>query len=190
MSRANPSRARPRNCSGFRSWCRRLSDSTKHAAISSTVENISFDDNVVAIADPPATMMQKVTTVVQSNTAIEAGKTLGIVLLVVLAFFLFLKPMLNKALTPQQTIALPAVPVPAGGAPSAAAVAAAAAAVGAAGGVQGAPTVAQLEEELEGGFGTSAKKRLPALTKHVSKLAEEQPESVARLVRSWMADHE
>ncbi len=148
-----------------------------------TVENISFDDNSPTAPEPPATMLEKVTTVVQSDTAVGAGKTLGILLLAVLAFFMFLKPVLNKALTPVTTISLPPVPGAGGGA----AVAAATAAIAAAGGVPGSmPTVAELEAEADG----APQRKLPALTRHVSKLAEEQPESVARLVRSWMADHE
>lgn len=155
-----------------------------------TVENISFDDNVAVVAEPPQTMLQKVTTVVRSDTAVDAGKTFGILLLAVLAFFLFLKPVMNKALTPVSAMALPAMAGGAGVA-SSAAIAAAAAAVGAAGGVPGsAPTVAELEDELEDGARSRERRRLPVLTRHVSKLAEEQPESVARLVRSWMADHE
>jgi len=142
-------------------------------------------------------MMQKVTTVVQSDTALQAGKTVGILLLAVLAFFMFLKPVLNKALTPMHTISLPSVPIPAtagvpatAGGPSSA-LAAAQAAIAAAGGVPGsAPTVGELEEELDDLTPSPHKRRLPALTRHVSKLADEQPESVARLVRSWMQDHE
>lgn len=167
-----------------------------------TVENISFDDNTPTAPEPPKTMLQKVTTVVQSDTAIEATKTLGILVLAVLAFFLFLKPVLNKALGPANTITLPQVavagaggvtmPLPAGDAdPKAAAVAEATAAIAAAGGVPGSqPTVGELEEELDDLYRSKEQRRLPALTRHVSKLAEEQPESVARLVRSWMADHE
>lgn len=168
-----------------------------------TVENISFDDNMTIAPEPPKTMLQKVTTVVQSDTAIEASKTLGILLLAVLAFFLFLKPVLNKALGPANTITLPQVAVAAAGGgtvalpgvdpsdPKAAAVAEATAAIAASGGVQGSqPTVGELEEELDDLYRNKEQRRLPALTRHVSKLAEEQPESVARLVRSWMADHE
>jgi len=162
-----------------------------------TVENISFDDTVTVAPEPPKTMMQKVTTVVQSDTALQAGKTVGILLLAVLAFFMFLKPVLNKALTPMHTISLPSVPIPAtagvpatAGGPSSA-LAAAQAAIAAAGGVPGsAPTVGELEEELDDLTPSPHKRRLPALTRHVSKLADEQPESVARLVRSWMQDHE
>ena len=168
-----------------------------------TVENISFDDNISVVPDPPKTMLQKVTTVVQSETAVDAGKTLGVLLLAVLAFFLFLKPVMNKALGPANTITLPQVAVAAAGAgggtvalppngdtPTVAA-AEAAAAIAAAGGVPGSqPTVGELEEELDDLYRDKEKRRLPALTRQVSKLADEQPESVARLVRSWMADHE
>ncbi|MEQ1911637.1 MAG: flagellar basal-body MS-ring/collar protein FliF, partial [Vicinamibacterales bacterium] len=67
-----------------------------------TVENISFDEGEQFVPEPPKSMMQRVTTVVQSDGAFEAGRTLGVVLLAVLAFFMFLRPVMNRALTPQQ----------------------------------------------------------------------------------------
>lgn len=164
-----------------------------------TVENISFDDNISVAPDPPKTMLEKVTTVVQSDTAVDTGKTLGVLLLAVLAFFLFLKPVMNKALGPANTISLPQVAIAGGGShalpstgnPQSAVLAEATAAIAAAGGVPGSqPTVGELEDVLDDLGQTKEKRRLPALTRHVSKLADEQPESVAHLVRNWMADNE
>ena len=76
-----------------------------------TVENISFDDNMPTVPEAPKTMVERVTTVVQSDQVQGLGRTLGVILLAVLAFFLFLKPVMNRALTAPsgQTIALPAV---------------------------------------------------------------------------------
>jgi flagellar M-ring protein FliF len=133
-----------------------------------TVENISFDDGNTAVpVDPPQTTLQKVTTMVQSNQAQELGRTLAVIALAILAFFMFLKPVMNKALTPGARVPLPA-----------------AAGAGAPGGLAavGAP-----DQQIDGVRQT---RKLPALTQSAAKLAEEEPESVARLVRTWMADNE
>lgn len=138
-----------------------------------TVENISFDDNIPEVPEPPKTILQKVTTVVQSDQMQGAGRTLGVLLLAVLAFFLFLKPVMNKALAPEHTISLPSVP------PTVAVA-----------GVGAMPTVGEMEQQVVGAGETKDMRRLPALTREVAKLADEQPESVARLVRSWISDHD
>lgn len=146
-----------------------------------TVENISFDDNTSpAGPEAPTTMMERVTTVVQSDQLQGLGRTLGVMLLAVLAFVLFLKPVMNRALTPsRQPITLPSVPVAAGGA----------VAMTLPGGGKGAPrpTIAELEQQAEA---PREQRKLPALTRNLSNLADEEPESVARLVRSWITDNE
>ena len=66
----------------------------------------------------------------------------------------------------------------------------------AAAGAQNVRTVADLEDEIEAELDadTLAKvgemRRLPVLTKRIAKAAEDQPEHVARLVRSWLSDEE
>ena len=143
-----------------------------------TVENISFDDNMPAVPEAPKTMVERVTTVVQSDQVQGLGRTLGVILLAVLAFFLFLKPVMNRALTAPsgQTIALPAVAAGAG-----------AMTLPGGGGAGSHPTIAQLEQQSEK---PREQRRLPVLTRNVSSMAEAEPESVARLVRSWISDHE
>ncbi len=131
-----------------------------------TVENISFEEPAPAAPEPPKTVMQRVTTAVQSNQAQELGRALGVILLAILAFFLFLKPLMNKALVPAATMSLPAIP-----------------------GGGGLPTVGSLEQQADGAIGREQRK-LPALTRTAAKLADDEPETVARLVRSWIADHE
>jgi flagellar M-ring protein FliF len=135
-----------------------------------TVENISFDDYDPIAPEVPRTVMQRVSTVVQSDQLQGLGKTLGILLLATLAFFLFLKPVMNKALVPQHAVRLPAV-------------------TGGAAATGTLPTVADLEQQIEPGSAGDMR-RLPALTRNIGKLADEQPESVARLVRGWIADNE
>ena len=46
----------------------------------------------------------------------------------------------------------------------------------------------QIDAELDGAPAASA--RLPVLTKRVAKLASEEPEQLARIVRGWMAEEE
>ena len=147
-----------------------------------TVENISFDEGEQFVPEPPKSMMQRVTTVVQSDSAFEAGRTLGVVLLAVLAFFMFLRPVMNRALTPQQRpMSLPSTGVPglvgAGGP---------AGALGS-GGLQ---TIGAMEQQVEAGFARPEDKKLTALTRNVSKLADDEPEAVARLVRTWITENE
>ena len=148
-----------------------------------TVENISFDDNLAAVPEAPKTMIERVTTVVESDQVQGLGRTLGVILLAVLAFFLFLKPVMNRALAPAgQTIALPSVPPLPG-------IGGGAVAMTLPGGVRGAPhpTIAELEQQAEA---PTEQRKLPALTRNMSSLADKEPESVARLVRSWIADNE
>ena len=150
-----------------------------------TVENISFDEGEQFVPEPPKSMMQRVTTVVQSDGALEAGRTLGVVVLAVLAFFMFLRPVMNRALTPQQRpMSLPSAGVP--GLVGAGGVGGPAAALGT-GGLQ---TIGAMEQQVEAGFIRPEDKKLTALTRNVSKLADEEPEAVARLVRTWITENE
>ena len=57
------------------------------------------------------------------------------------------------------------------------------------GGASGAPhpTIAQLEQQADV---PREQRKLPALTRNISSLADEEPESVARLVRSWITDND
>ncbi len=142
-----------------------------------TVENISFDDNMPAVPEAPTTMMERVTTVVTSDQLQGLGRTLGVILLAGLAFLLFLKPVMNRALVPaSQMMSLPAMP-------------AGVAAMTLPGGTSGAPhpTIAQLEQQTDV---PRDQRKLPVLTRNVSSLADAEPESVARLVRSWITDNE
>ena len=148
-----------------------------------TVENISFEDGEPFVPEPPKSVMQRVTTVVQSDGALEAGRTLGVVLLAVLAFFMFLRPVMNRALTPPpQPMALPSAGMPnlpgAPGAPGS---------LGMPGGLQ---TIAALEQQVEAGLLRPEDHRITSLTRNVAKMADEEPEAVARLVRTWISDNE
>ena len=147
-----------------------------------TVENISFDEGEQFVPESPKSMMQRVTTVVQSDSAFEAGRTLGVVLLAVLAFFMFLRPVMNRALTPQQR----PMSLPSAGVPGLAGAGGPAGALGS-GGLQ---TIGAMEQQVEAGFVRPEDKKLTTLTRNVSKLADDEPEAVARLVRTWITENE
>jgi len=145
-----------------------------------TVENIAFEE---APADPPApatNWWQKVTPDVNrfSNTSlVEVVRIIGVLVLLLALVLVVLRPMARRALQlPEATLV-----------PQAALAEAAAA--------QPVRTVADLEGEIEAEIeaGLAAKhenRRLPVLTRRLAKAAEEQPEHIARLVRSLMTDEE
>jgi flagellar biosynthesis/type III secretory pathway M-ring protein FliF/YscJ len=58
--------------------------------------------------------------------------------------------------------------------------------------LQGARTVADLEGELDASLdeedGPAVPRRLPALTRRVTKQAQREPENAARLVREWLSE--
>lgn len=149
-----------------------------------TVENISFDDGDQLPQEAPKTMLQRVTTVVQSNGAMEAVRTIGVLVLAVLAFFMFLRPVMNKALNPPGSVSLPSAPVPGlvGGGPTPAG------ALAAPGG--GLQTIAALEQQAEAGLLRPEDHKITQLTRNVAKLADSEPEAVARLVRTWISENE
>jgi flagellar biosynthesis/type III secretory pathway M-ring protein FliF/YscJ len=47
----------------------------------------------------------------------------------------------------------------------------------------------QIEAELDA-VGPGSARRLPVLTKRVAKLANDEPEQLARIVRGWIAEDE
>src|SRR5579862_2102449 len=109
------------------------------------------------------------------DDGMSALRLLGTVLIGTLAIFGFLRPMARRALTaPKATAALPA-------------------AAGATATVSRPPTVGELEGRYAGGTpeleGTGDEKR-PLLARRVAKLASEEPEYVARIMRTWLAEEE
>jgi flagellar M-ring protein FliF len=145
-----------------------------------TVENIAFEEAPLDDPAPPPgwwpKLGQPVVEGVRAN-ALEYVRMGIVMLLGVIAIFAVLKPMARRALRLPNAELLPS---PAMAAASARTV----------------RTVADLEGEIEAELDadTLAKageqRRLPVLTKRISKVAEQQPEHVARLVRSWLADEE
>lgn len=160
-----------------------------------TVQNISFDDGMQAVPEAPKTVMQKVTTFVQSDGAADIGRTFGLVLIVGMAFLFVLRPMIRGIFPPVGKVKAMQLPLPAGAAAmaTAAGVAVAAAGAGGAGAQPGStpPTVGEMQQQMEAQLAAAREqRRLPALTRTAAKVVEEEPESVARLIRGWLSEEE
>lgn len=136
-----------------------------------TVENIAFD---VPAAEPPAprpTVVQQVGDLVRDH---GLGALRGVAILAIALFALFgvLRPMARQATKLNQA---PALPAPAGTAAARL------------------PTVQEMEGQIEAeldAVGPGNPRRLPVLTKRVAKLANDEPEQLARIVRGWIAEDE
>jgi flagellar M-ring protein FliF len=136
-----------------------------------TVENIAFD---VPAAQPPAprpTVLQQLTDLVRDH-GLGALRGVAIVGIALFALFGVLRPIARHATKINQA---PALPAPGG---------AAAARL---------PTVQEMEGQIEAELdaaGPGNPRRLPVLTKRVAKLANDEPEQLARIVRGWIAEDE
>jgi flagellar M-ring protein FliF len=126
-----------------------------------TVENIAFEDAPVEDAVQPTFVQQ------YGPQALEIGRILGIVLVVIAALLLVIRPLVTGALsraTGMQTATGP-LPVP--------------------------RTVEELEAEIDAqlaGAVAGGSRRMPVLTKRVAALTEREPENAARLLRTWLTE--
>jgi flagellar M-ring protein FliF len=136
-----------------------------------TVVNMAFAEDGSDVALPAPTVWQRVGPLVSSGGAVfEVGRILAVLGLAAFAFLGIIRPMAANALK------LPAAVAVAGAA--------------ALGPGQAVATVAELESQIEADLDAAARgpRRLNALTKRLGKTAEQEPEQVARLVRSLLAD--
>jgi flagellar M-ring protein FliF len=137
-----------------------------------TVENISFESSQEDPAPPAPGFGQKLMDWGGQNWPAALR---GLAILSVASFALFgvLRPIARRATALTAAPALPA------------------AATGTAARL---PTVSemegQIEAELDAAAGPGGPKRLPALTKRAAKLASEEPEQLARVVRGWIAEED
>jgi flagellar M-ring protein FliF len=134
-----------------------------------TVENIAFDSGSDDVEGPAPGIGSQVTDIAKQYWP-EALRGLAIVLVAVFALFGVLRPLMRRATAVASVPALPA------GAPGAARL----------------PTVremeGQIEAELDAMAAASEGRRLPVLTQRVAKLASDEPEQLARIVRGWIAE--
>jgi flagellar M-ring protein FliF len=139
-----------------------------------TVENVSFDEPVVEQGPPPS-ILEKYSPQIWDASRIAVVGLLGI-----LALFVFVRPLMRKAGLQ-------------GGAQAALAAAGPALAMPAAG--QSPRTVSEMESEIDEELNAitaqyAESRRLPVLTRRVSSVTINEPESVAKLLRTWIGDTE
>ena len=140
-----------------------------------TVENVSFDEPVIE-QGPTPTMLEKITPQLWDASRIAVVGLLGLITL-----FLFVRPLMRKAGI--------------GEAKNGAALAAAAAAPALAAQPAGPKTVAELENEIDEELNAltaqyAESRRLPVLTRRISAVSINEPETVAKLLRTWIAESE
>jgi len=139
-----------------------------------TVDSIAFDTPAEPDAAPApsgfASFADDAKKMVLTN-GMSALRLIGTVGLAAIAIFGFLRPMARRALAlPKPPAALPAAASAGGSRP---------------------PTVAELEGRYAGGDSdASGDEKRPLLARRVAKLASEEPEYVARIMRTWLAEEE
>ncbi len=141
-----------------------------------TVENVTFDEPLVE-QGPAPTMLERYSPQIWEGSRIAVVALLGAI-----ALFVFVRPLMRKAgVSPAAkelaaaVAAVPALAMPAPG--------------------QGPKTVAELESEIDEELNAvtaqyAESRRLPVLTRRVSSVTINEPESVAKLLRQWIADTE
>ena len=137
-----------------------------------TVENMAFEEVPLEEAPPPSGWLEKVAPrVTERLDVIEVVRVVAVLILGLMALLMIVRPMAKSLMS------VPAIT--AGAAAGAAALASA-------------KTVADLEGEIEAELdaqlGGLDSRRMAVLTKRVSQRATQEPEHVARLIRSWVSD--
>jgi len=130
-----------------------------------TVENISFTETTPEPEGPTPWWR----TAVPSAQGMQVVRGVGILVLAVLTLLFVVRPLMQKALVPPP---LPTVVAE----------------------LQSPRTVADIEGELEANLdqmmASRGDARLPVLTKRLLKTADQEPEQMAKLVRSWLTEAE
>ena len=128
-----------------------------------TIENMSFEVPPTEPEPVPEGVSTKVMDGVKEYGP-SAFRTIGVLLIGLFALFGIIRPLAKRATA---IAAVPALPVPAAAASRL-------------------PTISEMEGQMNDDV--RGDKRLPVLTKRVAKLASEEPEQLARIVRGWMAE--
>lgn len=136
-----------------------------------TIENVAFDEPLSDDSTPG--VLQR-----YSPQIWEGSRMVIVGLLGLIALMVFVRPLLARAGVQAPVIMAAAAPVPAP--------------LPAGGGLR---TVAEIEQEIEQQLDAAAASRLearklPALTRRVGTMSAQNPENVAKLLRSWMAEQE
>lgn len=132
-----------------------------------TVENVSFEEQVAEEIEAPSVLLRYA-------PQIQDGARIGAVLLVAVLTLLFVVRPLMRRLAPVASTSL-SISQPS---------------------MQRPKTVAEMENEIEAQLdaavtGTATPgRRLPVLTRRVAAQSQQEPENVAKLLRSWMTEAE
>ena len=132
-----------------------------------TVENIAFE-TPAEIAEPPAPGVGQQVLEGMKTYWPSALRGVGIILVASFAIFGVLRPLARRTAT---IAAAPSLPAPAAAARL--------------------PTVQEMEGTIDAELEAARAgqpKRLPVLSKRVAKLASDEPEQLARIVRGWIAE--
>jgi flagellar M-ring protein FliF len=133
-----------------------------------TVENIAFDEPLVEDVAPP-TMLERITPQIK-----ESSRVVLPILIVLFALLFIVRPLIARSGLKAQTAQVEAALVTA--APG-----------------QPLKTVADLESEIEAQLDANLKdgdRKLPVLTKRVTTMSLNEPENIAKLLRTWMNEQE
>ena len=132
-----------------------------------TIENVPFEE--APVEEPTkVTLWQRV-----APQAWEGGRILAVVVLGMLAFFMFVKPLMRSATATVTGVAMPTQSLTEGGPMP--------------------RTVRDLEGEIEAQLDaavaekSSENVKLPVLTRRLGALAAKEPENAARLLRMWLS---
>ena len=132
-----------------------------------TIENVPFEE--APVEEPTkVTLWQRM-----APQAWEGGRILAVVVLGMLAFFMFVKPLMRSATATVTGVAMPTQALTEGG--------------------QLPRTVRDLEGEIEAQLDaavaekSSENVKLPVLTRRLGALAAKEPENAARLLRMWLS---
>jgi flagellar M-ring protein FliF len=139
-----------------------------------TVENVAFDEPVV-VEPPPAPFYER-----YSPQLWQGGRIAAVLGVALLAFLMFVRPMVRRAGL-QPVAALPGAVATGEAVPATTST--------------GLRTVAEMESQIDAELDALTAKyaedrRLPVLTRRVSSVTVNEPESVAKLLRSWINDQE
>ena len=133
-----------------------------------TVENLAFDV-VPETPEPAAPGIGTQALDVVKEHWLSGARLVAVLLVAAFAFFGVLRPLVTRVGTISGAPALPA----------------------AAGPAARLPTVSEMEGQIDAELDAMASpggRRLPVLTQRVAKLANDEPEQVARIVRGWIAE--
>jgi flagellar M-ring protein FliF len=146
-----------------------------------TVENIAFEETPVEGEAPTPSGWQQYAPKFTPELGMQALRVVGVLILGLVAIFMVLRPMMKAAFSaPGRAVAAVAA------APVSRAVAANTPAGRSVADLEGA-----IEAELDANeIPQTGAMRLPALTKRISRKADEHPEAVAKLVRSLLTEQQ